>query len=183
MGGIFFLGTPHRGSSQTQLPLVLTSIANLALGGTMRTDLIKSLQKDSLVLKDIATNFRNQTRHIRIASFVEQEKTPPALARVRSYIIWLAYFSFKLMRCDRLLMKSAALWTFLERGLCPCWATIIEPCADLTIKIVEVIKWSWEYFWIGLRSWVTVSNIFLSLWCYENINLEPFWLTSLMTFK
>lgn len=93
MGGIFFLGTPHRGSSQTQLPMVLTNIANLALSGAsrfvggMRTDLVKSLQKDSPILKDISTNFRNQTRNIRIASFIEQEITPPANARVRHQLV------------------------------------------------------------------------------------------------
>lgn len=90
VAGICFLSTPHRGSSQTHLPIILTNIANFAISGTsrftgvMRTDLIESLQKDSPILKDISTNFRNQTTNIRIASFIEQEMTPPANARVRS---------------------------------------------------------------------------------------------------
>ena len=87
---ILFLGTPHRGSEETGFPLVLTNIANVALVGTsrfvgsMRSDLIKSLEKDSKILKDISTNFRNQTRDIMIASFVEQKLTPPAKTRVRT---------------------------------------------------------------------------------------------------
>jgi hypothetical protein len=85
---ILFLGTPHRGSEETGFPLVLTSIANVALAGPsrfvglMRSDLIKSLKKDSKILKDISTNFRNQTRDIKIASFIEQSRTPPSKNRV-----------------------------------------------------------------------------------------------------
>jgi hypothetical protein len=87
--GILFLSTPHRGSSQTQFPVVLTRIANVALSGSsrfvgaMRSDLIKALEKDSKILKDISTDFRNQTRSIKIASFIEQSLTPPANLRVR----------------------------------------------------------------------------------------------------
>lgn len=89
VAGILFLGTPHRGSSETQFPMVLTSIANVALSGTtrfvgaMRSDLIKALEKDSKILKDVSTSFRNQARSIKIASFIEQSLTPPAKSRVR----------------------------------------------------------------------------------------------------
>ena len=89
MAGILFLGTPHRGSSETQFPIVLTSIANIALSGSsrligaMRSDLIKTLQKDSKILKDISTDFRNQTQSMKIASFIEQSVTSPAKSRVR----------------------------------------------------------------------------------------------------
>lgn len=89
MAAILFFGTPHRGSSETQLPMVLTSIANLALSGTsrfvgaMRSDLIKALEKDSKNLKELSTSFRNQTRCMKIASFIEQSRTPPAKSRVR----------------------------------------------------------------------------------------------------
>jgi hypothetical protein len=85
---ILFLGTPHRGSEETGFPLVLTAIANVALAGasrfvgSMRSDLIKSLERDSKILKDISTNFRHQTGDIKIASFIEQKRTPPANSRV-----------------------------------------------------------------------------------------------------
>ncbi|OBT96248.1 hypothetical protein VE01_05769 [Pseudogymnoascus verrucosus] len=81
--GIAFLSTPHRGSSQTELPLVLANIANVVLSGvgryvgSMRSDLIKSLEKDSMGLKDISTNFRDQTENMKIASFYELKTTPP----------------------------------------------------------------------------------------------------------
>jgi hypothetical protein len=89
---ILFLGTPHRGSQETGLPLVLTGIANVALAlsgtsrfvGSMGSDLIKLLEKDSKILKDISTSFRNQTRDIKIASFIEQNLTPPAKHRART---------------------------------------------------------------------------------------------------
>ncbi|KAH8745409.1 hypothetical protein BGZ57DRAFT_862505 [Hyaloscypha finlandica] len=86
--GILFLATPHRGSGSTQFPSVLTGIANLALTGTsrfvgsMRLDLIKNLKKDSKVLEDIATNFRKQTSSLQIASFIEQDITPPLKSRI-----------------------------------------------------------------------------------------------------
>lgn len=84
-----FLGTPRRGSSETQLPIILTSIVNIALTGTkrfvgtMRTDLLRTLQSDSQILKEISTTFRNQTRNIKIGSFIEQNVTPPAKTRAR----------------------------------------------------------------------------------------------------
>jgi hypothetical protein len=88
VAGILFLATPHRGSSETQFPTVLTSIANVALSGTsrfvgnMRSDLIKALEKDSKILKEISTSFRHQARSMKIASFIEQSLTPPAKSRV-----------------------------------------------------------------------------------------------------
>jgi hypothetical protein len=83
--GILFLGTPHRGSSTTQFPLVLANIMNVvALPGTtrftgqMRVDLIKN----SDVLKELSTNFRYQVSNIEIISFIEQKTTPPLKQRV-----------------------------------------------------------------------------------------------------
>ena len=86
--GILFLGTPHRGSSTIQLPQVLANVANTALTGTarfrgqIRTDLLKSLEKDSTVPKTLSTNFRNQASNIKIISFIEQNTTPPFKQRV-----------------------------------------------------------------------------------------------------
>ena len=86
--GILFLGTPHRGSSTTQLPQVLANIANATLTGTarftgqIRTDLLKSLEKDSGVLRTLSTDFRNQASNIKIVSFIEQNTTPPYKQRV-----------------------------------------------------------------------------------------------------
>jgi hypothetical protein len=89
VSAILFLATPHRGSGETQLPMVLARIANVALAGTsrfigrMRTDLIESLERDSGDLKGISTDFRNQMGDMKIASFIETSITPPAKTRVR----------------------------------------------------------------------------------------------------
>lgn len=89
VAGICFLGTPHRGSPATQIPLMLTSIANITLSGLSRfighsrPELIKALKKDSKILLEISTRFRNQTGSIKIASFTEQSINPPANSLVR----------------------------------------------------------------------------------------------------
>src|SRR6266536_1654513 len=84
--GILFLGTPHRGSSTTQWPLLLSSILNVALTlpklpasytGSFRRDLLKGLAKESKELQTISENFRNQMLDMKIVSFVEQITTPP----------------------------------------------------------------------------------------------------------
>lgn len=87
---ILFLATPHRGSGEAQLPIVLSNIGNLALTGTsrfagrFRTDLLKIVEKDSDELEEISINFRNQIGDIEIASFIETLSTPPAKSRVRT---------------------------------------------------------------------------------------------------
>lgn len=88
ISAILFLATPHQGSNQTQLPMVVGSIVNIALTGTsriigsIRTDLMEALEKDSENLKQISVDFRNQIENIRIASFIEKEITRPAKSRV-----------------------------------------------------------------------------------------------------
>jgi hypothetical protein len=47
-------------------------------------NLINNLRKDASILKDFSINFRNQMQAIRIASFIEEQVTPPAKASVRS---------------------------------------------------------------------------------------------------
>jgi hypothetical protein len=82
-----------------QLPMVLASIANIALAGTsgfigsIRADLIESLKKDSEDLKGISTDFRNQMGNMKIASFIETSATPPSKTRVASLLIILCRYS------------------------------------------------------------------------------------------
>ncbi len=52
------------------------------LVGNARTDLIKALQREAPVLEQLARDFADQPWNIKIASFVEQDITPPAKARV-----------------------------------------------------------------------------------------------------
>jgi hypothetical protein len=83
---ILFLGTPHRGSSTTELPKVLANIACIGtfwFTGFMRLDLLRSLAKGSKELEEISIAFRTQAASVRIVSFVEQKATPPFSERVR----------------------------------------------------------------------------------------------------
>ncbi|KAH0559359.1 hypothetical protein GP486_004127 [Trichoglossum hirsutum] len=89
--GILFLSTPHRGSSTTRWPVLLSNVLNVALttpklpasyAGSFRNDLLNSLLKDSDELQAISENFRNQIHSVKIVSFVEQNTTPPFSKRV-----------------------------------------------------------------------------------------------------
>lgn len=70
--------------------MMLGGIANTALAGTsrfighMRTDLIKSLEKDSANLREISVDFMNQMGNMKIASFIEHVVIPPAKSRVHT---------------------------------------------------------------------------------------------------
>ncbi|KFZ03761.1 hypothetical protein V502_10684 [Pseudogymnoascus sp. VKM F-4520 (FW-2644)] len=86
--GILFLSTPHRGSEATKWPELLSNVVNVATAvpsaftGSCRTDLLRSLQKNSGELGNIATDFRNQMKGVKIVSFLEQNSTPPLKTRV-----------------------------------------------------------------------------------------------------
>ncbi|KAE8454609.1 hypothetical protein EG329_000232 [Mollisiaceae sp. DMI_Dod_QoI] len=85
--GILFLATPHRGSSTTRLPHVLANVANVlnptaGITGQIRTDLLRTLEKDSGELEIISTDFRNLASSFKIVSFIEQNATPPSKERV-----------------------------------------------------------------------------------------------------
>jgi hypothetical protein len=86
---ILFLATPHKGSASADLLGIVASIANIAMIGNTRvvgrtrTDLIKSLGRDSQVLTNIAGEFRFQTDKFDFYSFIEQNVTPPMKDRVR----------------------------------------------------------------------------------------------------
>ena len=95
---ILFLATPHRGSDSAAILSLLAKIANVGLKGTnrvtghIRSGLIKTLEKDSAELKEIAGDFRSNLREIKVASFIEQELTRVANKKVgatrsRSYLV------------------------------------------------------------------------------------------------
>jgi hypothetical protein len=76
-----FMGTPHRGSDIALAVKPLVTFANLSMSlsgtsnfaGSMRTDLIKILSRDSTVLGDISDSFRNLMGDIIIMSCYELE--------------------------------------------------------------------------------------------------------------
>lgn len=76
-----FMGTPHRGSdiALAVKPLLTFAKASMSWSGTanfagsMRTDLIDILSRDSTVLGDITEAFRNRIENIIILSCYELE--------------------------------------------------------------------------------------------------------------
>lgn len=97
------MGTPHQGSTVANLATNIARVANIA--GTsffsrknLLSSLVKSLERDSETLQDIAENFRHHAngeyrKLVKIVSFFEMKETPPLGKRVSTYIftIWLFY--------------------------------------------------------------------------------------------
>jgi hypothetical protein len=85
--GIIFLATPHRGSKEVGFPSLIANIANIAtvglsrFVGRARTDLVDALKRDANVLEQISIEFADEPLNIKIASFIEQNITPPAKNR------------------------------------------------------------------------------------------------------
>ncbi|KAH8744950.1 nb-arc and ankyrin domain-containing protein [Hyaloscypha finlandica] len=81
--GIFFLGTPHRGTDAIRWPQLLANISTVSLyvlsglTGSTRKDLLQNLDQNSEILKTISTEFRNQAKDIKIFSCIEQRATLP----------------------------------------------------------------------------------------------------------
>ncbi|KAH8765724.1 hypothetical protein F5882DRAFT_335083, partial [Hyaloscypha sp. PMI_1271] len=81
--GIFFLGTPHRGTDAIRWPQLLANISTVSLHvssgltGSTRKDLLQNLERNSETLKTISTEFRNQAKDIKIFSCIEQHTTTP----------------------------------------------------------------------------------------------------------
>lgn len=82
VAAILFLATPHQGSSVADSVKIMTRIINAAFIGTqtsrftgkMRSDLLKSLQRNNTELWQIADSFRVHTNQIQITSFIEKKK-------------------------------------------------------------------------------------------------------------
>jgi hypothetical protein len=78
--GIMFMATPHRGAGSAAMFSAVASILNLpTLGRTPKTrsDLIKSLEKGSPELLDVARNFRHHTDDFKFFTYYETCKIPP----------------------------------------------------------------------------------------------------------
>jgi hypothetical protein len=75
-----FMGTPHRGSDIAAAAVNLTALANLGLAisgalffvSPMRTDLLRSLERESPILGSIQDSFRH-VRNLTIISCYETE--------------------------------------------------------------------------------------------------------------
>jgi len=111
--GILFLSTPHRGSESVEWPQLLAKILNASLyltaglHGSARTDLLKSLERNSKELRGISDNFSSQVKCIKIISCYEQNKTTVGRALL-SLIVdentgvlgWPGEIQHPMMGCD-----------------------------------------------------------------------------------
>lgn len=84
---VLFLGTPHGGSDSAALAKPLVDIAHVALPrlwGTVRKDLIASLERNGSELLELSGQFRSivDKENIRVFSFVEQDRHPLLSSRV-----------------------------------------------------------------------------------------------------
>ena len=162
---ILFLGTPHRGSEETSIPLILTSIVNVALTGTsrvvgsMRSDLIKAIEKDSPVLKDISTNFRHLTRNIKVASFIEQDITPPSKKRVLNFLSHCILNPRSWLTASRSLIDSLVSWILRVSESCLCQTAITGVSVDSMPRLAPVTKLFGGCFRIGPSQAKWVSHL------------------------
>jgi hypothetical protein len=74
---ILFFATTHRGADNVKFLADLAAVANVPKSGiglspSVRSDLLKALQKKSKELKNSSTSFRNVIPDLRIVSFIEQ---------------------------------------------------------------------------------------------------------------
>src|SRR5438876_1449824 len=88
---IVFMGTPHRGSQIAAALGPLAAFANFWLdvsltsifAGSMRTDLIHMLSRDSAKLDEINESFKQRTKRMTIISCYERVKPPGSSSLVR----------------------------------------------------------------------------------------------------
>ena len=89
---IAFMGTPHRGSQIAAALGPLATFANFwldisftsILAGSMRTDLIRMLSRDSAKLDEINDSFKQRAKNMTIISCYERVKASGSPSLVRS---------------------------------------------------------------------------------------------------
>jgi len=100
------MGTPHRGSDLVPWTLLLSNLINIAsLGQGIRKELLRNIDKDSITLMDISSQFVHRATPLKIMSFTEQNIERP--------LTKLAYISLLFTSSS----ANAARW-FLKILLC-----------------------------------------------------------------
>jgi hypothetical protein len=131
--GIIFLGTPHRGSDNANLAIKVASIAKMIYPG-IQTQNIKSLQRNSSELQDLADNFRNLHSQLEIVSCYEME--PKTIGLVGFHWNQSAQ-RINLLRLNlrRSWKEIQPCWTLKEKDRSPWRRTTLE-CADLPVRMI-----------------------------------------------
>ena len=75
--GVIFFGTPHRGAGIATWSSIFGRIANVALLGSIRTDLLKDLQPRSEMLVRVASDFVEVGASLIIFSIYERKFISP----------------------------------------------------------------------------------------------------------
>lgn len=76
MRGVVFLGTPHRGSDIAYWSGLLTKVANIAVLGRLRQDLLDNLRPKSAELGTICAQFVERGIGLQIFSLYERLTMP-----------------------------------------------------------------------------------------------------------
>ena len=80
--GIIFLGTPHRGSGKADIATVVADVIKTTYPG-IKTQILESLRRDSIVLRDLADDFRNIHSQLEIVSCYELKPKKVGLVSLR----------------------------------------------------------------------------------------------------
>jgi hypothetical protein len=74
VAGVIFLGTPHRGAEIAYWGALFSNLANFAVAGNLRSELLKSLEPKSKLLGDICEKFVERAESLQIISIYERWK-------------------------------------------------------------------------------------------------------------
>src|SRR5690349_16006378 len=82
------MGTPHRGTDLASWAGLFSNIVNaVSFGQTVRTDLLRDLDRRSATLMEISRQFVQRSVPLQIMSFTEQEIERPLTNLVRHSVI------------------------------------------------------------------------------------------------
>ncbi|KAF2848626.1 hypothetical protein T440DRAFT_500299 [Plenodomus tracheiphilus IPT5] len=84
VSGILFFGTPHRGSKGADIGKTVGNVVNMCLcashiagiAGSVRADLLTTLESNSEALGELAVSSRNRLRNLEIGTFHETQTMP-----------------------------------------------------------------------------------------------------------
>ncbi|RYP87830.1 hypothetical protein DL769_000422 [Monosporascus sp. CRB-8-3] len=160
--GILFFGTPHQGTSKTNLATFAQRMVALVPSKVVDTDsqLLSALQESSEVLQDITDNFVPMMKRFRICFFWEQEKT--SLGVKWDYVVTENSAAPILDNTDRAGLRKD------HRNMCR-FATRASPGYNLVVA--TVLRYSREAPGTITRRWASEREILTSMRKQEAMEL------------